>query len=205
MPTWVILLIVVAVIVLMAAGVAGRMARTRRVRRTRELRARFGPEYDRLAYGGSRRQVERELLKRERRHQGLDLKPLSEPDRVKYAAGWQDAQLFFLDDPVQAVRDAEALIGKVMAKRGYPSTVDLAAQADELSVEHARQLSNLRAAQAITAAAGSGKATTEDLRQAMVRYRALFADLLRAATSEAPSYPDDPEEAVRVIPSSTDG
>jgi hypothetical protein len=205
MPTWVIVLIVVAVVVLAGAAVAARVVRARRVRRTRELRARFGPEYDRLAYGGSRRQVERELLKRERKNAGLNLKPLSEPDRAKFATSWQDAQLFFLDDPVQAVRDAEALIGKVMAKRGYPSTVDLAAQADELSVEHARQLSNLRAAQAITAAANSGKATTEDLRQAMVRYRALFADLLRVSTAEVPSYPDDPEEAVRVIPSSTDG
>jgi hypothetical protein len=204
MPTWVIVLIVVAVIVLTAAAVAGRMATARRVRRTRELRARFGPEYDRLAYGGSRRQVERELIKRERRHAGLDLKPLSDPDRAKYAEGWQATQLFFLDDPVQAVRDAEALIGKVMAKRGYPSTIDLAAQADELSVEHARQLSNLRAAQAITAAAATGAATTEDLRQAMVRYRALFADLLRVGTAEAPTYPDDPEEAVRVIPASND-
>ena len=68
-----------------------------------------------------------------------------------------------------------------MAQRGYPTGDDLARRPSELSVEHARQLENLREAQAISAAATTDKATTEDLRQAMVRYRALFADLLRLA------------------------
>lgn len=203
MPTWLIILIVVAVIVVAAAAVLKRMSTARGARRTGELRERFGPEYERLVGGGSRKQAETELLARERRHAELDIKALPELDRSRYATTWQEVQLSFLDQPAVAVREAEALIGKVMTQRGYPSSDDLAAQADELSVEHALQLDNLRAAHAISAVAREGKATTEDLRQAMVRYRALFADLLRVATDDSdvpPAYPQEPEQRVRVIP-----
>ena len=206
MPTWVIVLIVVAVIVVLAAGALARMSVNRSARRTNELKARFGPEYDRLVGGGSRKQAERELVGRERRHAELDIKPLPETDRARYAQSWQDVQLSFLDQPADAVRQAEDLISRVMTQRGYPSTDDLAAQADQLSVEHARQLDNLRAAREISTAAGDGKATTEDLRQAMVRYRALFADLLRVAADPGVTapYPEEPEQRVRVIPGASE-
>ncbi|MDX6205922.1 MAG: hypothetical protein QOF39_1979 [Frankiales bacterium] len=204
MPTWVLVLIIVAVIVVVAAAILMRMSGGRRARRTGELRERFGPEYDRLVGGGSRKQAEQVLADRERRHAELDIKPLPEADRAGYALSWQDVQLSFLDQPAAAVREAEALIVKVMSQRGYPSADNPAAQVEELSVEHARQLDNLRAAQTISAASGDNKATTEDLRQAMVRYRSLFADLLRVATDDSatpPSaYPDEPVERVRVIP-----
>jgi len=122
-------------------------------------------------------------------------------DRAVFADRWEKAQLSFLDDPLQAVTSAETLVQQVMSQRGYPSQDDLAAQASDLSVEHARQLSNLRAAQEISSAASAGRATTEDLRQAMVRYRALFADLLRAGTDELVAYPDEPGQRVRIISS----
>ena len=95
---------------------------------------------------------------------------------------------------------------QVMTARGYPSRDDLAARADELSVEHARQLSNLREAHAISEAASAGKATTEDLRQAMVRYRALFADLLRVApATDEPERLPRPSRSSRSRSSGTDG
>jgi FtsZ-interacting cell division protein ZipA len=219
MPTWVIVLIVVAVIVLVAAAFLAKMASSRKARRA-ELQERFGPEYDRMVDGGSRSKAERELAERERRHAELDIKPLPEADRTRFAQSWQETQLSFLDDPTKAVHEAESLINKVLTARGYPSTDDLAAREAELSVEHARQLANLRAAQTVSAAATSGEATTEDLRQAMVRYRALFADLLRvsadgsAGTADgqgsngsrdgASAYPAEPEQRVRVIPSATE-
>lgn len=207
MPTWVIILVIVAVILVAAGMLLIRRSRQRKARLTRELRGRFGPEYDRLSNEGSRKEAERELVARERRHAELDIKPLSEADRSRYALSWQDVQLSFLDQPATAVRDAEALIGKVMTARGYPAGDDPASQAAELSVEHARQLENLREAQAISAAAKDNKATTEDLRQAMVRYRSLFADLLRKATDDPPvtsAYPDEDIETVRVIPSGSE-
>src|SRR3954447_17023059 len=197
MPTWVIVLIAIVAVAALLAVVW--VSSTRGKRRTAELKERFGPEYDRLADGGSRRAAERELVEREKRHATFDIKPLPEADRAAFADRWQQAQLSFLDDPTQAVATAETLVQQVMSQRGYPSQGDLAAQASDLSVEHARQLSNLRAAQDISSAASAGRATTEDLRQAMVRYRALFADLLRAGTDELVAYPDEASEQVKVI------
>ena len=203
MPTWVtVLIIVVAVLVIAAVVMAVMRASRRRQARTAELKDRFGPEYDRLLADGSQKKAERELADRERRHAELDIKPLPEADRARFAQSWQDAQLSFLDSPTTAVRDAEALVGRVMTARGYPSRDDLAARADELSVEHAHQLNNLREAHAISEAASDGKATTEDLRQAMVRYRALFADLLRVAAGDDTTenaYPSEPEQQVTVV------
>jgi hypothetical protein len=206
MPTWVLVLIIVAVIVVAAAAILMRMSGTRRAR-SEALMDRFGPEYERLLGGGSRKQTERELVDRERRHAELDIKALPEADRAQYALSWREVQLSFLDQPAAAVREAEVLIGKVMTQRGYPSSDNPAEQADELSVEHARQMENLREAQAISAAASDNKATTEDLRQAMVRYRSLFADLLRVATDDSPvppAYPTDPNQRVRVIPGTSE-
>lgn len=200
MPTWVTIVIAVAVVlVIIAAVLAARSASRRRAARRAELQQRFGPEYDRLVDGGSRKDAERELVERERRHESLNIKPLPEADRAAFADHWEKAQLSFLDDPSQAVGTAENLVQQVMSQRGYPSADDLAAQASDLSVEHARQLSNLRAAQEISAASSVGRATTEDLRQAMVRYRALFADLLRAGSDELVAYPDDAADRLKVV------
>lgn len=203
MPTWVtVLILVLAVVVIAAVVMAALRASRRRQARTAELKDRFGPEYDRLLADGSQKKAERELAERERRHAELDIKPLLETDRARFAQSWQDAQLSFLDSPTTAVRDAEALVLRVMQARGYPSGDDLAGRADELSVEHARQLDNLREAHAISDAAADGKATTEDLRQAMVRYRALFADLLRVAAEDGSggtAYPTEPEQQVTVV------
>ena len=202
MPTWVIVLIVIVVLALLVgAVVARRVSSGRSARRSRELQQRFGPEYDRLVESGSRRTAERELADRELHHASLDIKPLPEAERARFADRWQEAQLSFLDDPAGAVTTAEGLVQQVMSQRGYPSQDDLAAHAEDLSVDHARQLGNLSAAQEISTAAAAGRATTEDLRQAMVRYRALFADLLRAASDELVAYPDELEQRVHVIPS----
>jgi hypothetical protein len=184
MPAWVIILIVVVVVLGVAAAVLVQRRSAINARRTQELRERFGPEYDRLAGAGSRKAAERELADREAKHAKLDIRQLAEPERARFAEEWQDAQLSFLDDPAKAVREGEDLVKRVMTERGYPLHDDLASQASELSVEHARQLDNLRQAQRISEAASAGRATTEDLRQAMVRYRALFADLLRAGAGD---------------------
>lgn len=197
MLIWVIVLIVA--VVLAAGLVLSRISSTRATRRTAELKERFGPEYDRLVESSSRRSAEVALVEREKRYESLDIASLPEADRSAFADRWEKAQLSFLDEPGQAVSTAETLVQQVMSQRGYPSQEDLAAQASDLSVEHARQLSNLRAAQEISAAAAAGRATTEDLRQAMVRYRALFADLLRAGADELVAYPEEPGQRVTII------
>jgi hypothetical protein len=66
----------------------------------------------------------------------------------------------------------------LMAERGYP-TEGYEQQLADLSVEHANTLDHYRAAHDVSGRAAGGNATTEDLRQAMVHYRALFEELLQ--------------------------
>ncbi|HEY0700369.1 MAG TPA: hypothetical protein VGD43_21505 [Micromonospora sp.] len=172
--TQIAVLVVVAVLVLAVVLVALTVARRR------ALRDRFGPEYDRLVEEqASRSAAERELRDRERRHAELTLKPLPEDSRERYAAAWEEVQVRFVDSPAEAVGDADALVTRLIAERGYP-TGDYQDQLAHLSVEHARTLTHYRDAHEIHLRNERGEASTEELRQALVHYRALFADLLGA-------------------------
>jgi Tfp pilus assembly protein PilX len=158
--------------------------------RRRQLRQRFGPEYDRVAGEmRSQRKADAELAERERRVRSLDVHPLDETTRVKYAAEWTAIQERFVDQPEQAVTQAGLLVTSVMKDRGYPTEEHNQIVAD-LSVEHAGTLEHFRAAHQISVQAEAGTVTTENLRLAMLHYRALFSDLLGqppdAPQSEAP-------------------
>ncbi|MGI5237459.1 hypothetical protein [Dactylosporangium sp. CA-139066] len=158
------------------------------VSRRRALQSRFGPEYDRaVAEGDSRLAAERELRERERRHAELELRDLDPEARARYASEWEEIQARFLDDPAGAVRDADALVTAVITDRGYP-TGDYEEHLAHLSVEHARTLGHYRDAHEISQLSERGEATTEQLRQAVVHYRTLFAELL--GTDPAPSGAD---------------
>ncbi|MER7458461.1 hypothetical protein [Micromonospora sp. NPDC126480] len=171
-PTQVIVIVLV-VLVIAALAVAGWT-----YARRRSLRSRFGPEYDRLvAEQDSRTAAERELRDRERRHAELTLTPLSPESRARYAAAWEELQVRFIDSPAETVGDADELVTRLIAERGYP-TGDFDDQIAHLSVEHARTLTHYRDAHEIHLRNSRGEASTEDLRQAVVHYRALFADLL---------------------------
>jgi hypothetical protein len=146
--------------------------------RRRALRQRFGPEYDRVVESTEdRRAAERELRDRERRHADLELRPLDPESRERYSASWEEIQVRFVDAPDQAVGEADELVTRLIAERGYP-TGDYDDQLAHLSVEHARTLDHYRQAHDINERNSRGEATTEQLRQALVHYRALFADLL---------------------------
>ena len=141
------------------------------------LRDRFGPEYDRAVSEHGRREAEAELAERERRVRHLDIKPLSPTARAQYASEWTAVQEQFVDAPQSAVTGAQTLVTAVMKDRGYPTEAFDQTVAD-LSVEHAATLDHYRAAHDISQRAGSGAASTEELRQAMIHYRALFTELL---------------------------
>src|SRR5215469_3369570 len=146
--------------------------------RRRQLRQRFGPEYDRVAGEmRSQRRADAELAERERRVRSLDIHPLDETTRVRYAAEWIAIQERFVDQPEEAVTQAGMLVTSVMKDRGYP-TEDHDQIVVDLSVEHAGTLDHFRAARQISMQAEEGTATTENLRLAMLHYRALFSDLL---------------------------
>ncbi|WIM97530.1 hypothetical protein ACTOB_001059 [Actinoplanes oblitus] len=167
-----IVLIVVILLVLAAIVLAVRAGRRRKLQQT------FGPEYDRVvADTGNRTEAERELLERTKRHAQLELTPLSAESRAKYAAAWEEVQIRFVDSPKEAVGTADELVTRLITERGYP-TADYDERLANLSVEHAATLEHYRAAHEISQRSKNDEAGTEDLRQALVHYRALFADLL---------------------------
>jgi hypothetical protein len=173
MSTGAIVAIVVVVIVV-AAILIVMTAMNRRHR----LQERFGPEYDRaVTEHGSRREAEADLAGRERHVRELDIRPLSQAARSQYMSEWTAVQEQFVDAPQAAVTGAQTLVSAVMEDRGYPTQPYDQTLAD-LSVQHASTLDHFRAAHDISQKAAAGTASTEDLRQAMIHYRALFAELL---------------------------
>ncbi|HEX8628705.1 MAG TPA: hypothetical protein VF755_11095 [Catenuloplanes sp.] len=163
---------IVGVVIVLVALVIWRSARRR------SLQKKFGPEYDRVvAQQDNRGAAERELRDRERRHAELELTPLSAAARTQYAAAWEEVQVRFVDSPTEAVGTADELVTRLIAERGYP-TDDYDERLAHLSVEHAATLGHYRDAHEISQRNARGEATTEELRQALVHYRALFADLL---------------------------
>jgi hypothetical protein len=174
MPTWAWILIAIAAAALAALLVA--MALTRR--RTAKLQQRFGPEYDRTVQErGGRRAAEAELGSRVERHERLEIRPLSPSARERYLESWMQVQKAFVDDPTGAVTSADHLVGSVMRDRGYPMD-DFERRAADISVDHPQVVERYRSAHGIAQKNEERKATTEDLRQAIKHYRALFEELL---------------------------
>src|SRR3569833_2383395 len=172
MPTWLIVVIVVVAVAVLGAVI---WLVTLEMQRKRLLQ-RFGPEYDRtVEESDNPRAAQRELAERERRHKELDIRPLSASARERYAREWAQVQEKFVDEPTTAVADADRLLVALMGERGYP-TEGYEQQLSDLSVRHAKTLEHYRAAHATQQK--SDGASTEDLRDAMVRYRTVFEDLL---------------------------
>jgi hypothetical protein len=180
MDTWIWAVIAVAVVIVVMASM--------RRRRSHHLQGRFGSEYDRTLDGaGNRRDAERDLRERESRRDELELKPLSEASRGRYEQQWADMQGGFVDRPQVAVADADRLITDLMRERGYPVD-DFDTRSQLVSVDHPQVVENYRTAHSIAAKNVEGKTSTEDLRQAVISYRALFEEML-VEDVEAP-HPD---------------
>jgi hypothetical protein len=147
-------------------------------RRTKELRSKFGPEYNRVARAeGDAGQAEKILQERQARVKKLDIKPLTEEQRNEFADQWEHAQAQFVDDPTAAVARADILVQEVMNVRGYPVT-DFDQRVADISVDHPAVAQNYRIAHDIAIQHEREKVGMEKLREAMLHYRALFADLL---------------------------
>lgn len=171
--------IVIALIVVAAIAFA-----TSRKRRSMRLKQRFGPEYDRvLKQEGDPRKAEGVLEFRQKRREKFKIRPLTAADRSGFDLRWREVQARFVDDPPGAVTLAESLVTDVMQARGYP-VGEFDQQSADLSVDYPVIVNNYRAAHAIAIRHRSGQASTEDLRQAMVHYRALFQELLEEQHSE---------------------
>jgi len=170
-------MLLLAVIVVMLIGVAAAIYLNQR-NRSRQLRAHFGPEYNHALEGfGERRAAERALVDRTRRVDKLAIHALPALRRSELSNRWQAVQAEFVDDPASAVRDAHDLLDTVMRDQGYP-TGRFEEELELLSVHHPATVQHYRAAHRLAEDRAHGASATEDLRQAMIHYRALFEDLL---------------------------
>lgn len=180
------IIVIVIVVVLLAAAVGILL------RRQRALQQRFGPEYDRLAAEVGPRRARSELAERERRIAQLDIRPLSAERRAAYDTQWATLQEQFIDTPSRAAAAADSLVTAVAADRGY-QVADRERLLPDLSVYHADRIQEYRLARQTTEQAGA--AATEDLRQAMLAYRALLRELLEAPDGASLEAPDGASEA----------
>ncbi len=177
MTTGQIVAIVIAVLIVLAILAAVAMVISKR-RRSQQLQQKFGPEYERtVRESDNRKRAEQELQERARRREQLDIRPLPAVARQRYLDQWQRVQATFVDDPILAVGEAESLLNNVMRERGYP--VDrFEEQAGLIAVDHPEIVQHYRAAHDVNRRSVRGEATTEEMREAFVHYRALFERLL---------------------------
>jgi hypothetical protein len=180
MPNSTLAVLVVAVVVVIAlvAWVATRQ------RRTTKLVSQFGPEYERAVdHLGSKSKAEADLVARAKHRAKLVIKPLPAADQERFAEAWHRTQERFVDDPKGALAEADTLVAEVMRLRGYPMG-DFEEQAAVISVDYPTVVENYRAAHRLSENSAQGEISTEERRQAMVHYRALFEELLEARALE---------------------
>jgi len=179
MNTTYIIIAVVLILVIIVAILGLVFVRRRHVDR---LQDRFGPEYDHTVQTmGDEKKAQTELDERQKHVAALDIRPLSDSERERYLADWTAVQSKFVDEPGQAIVDADRLVIEVMQVRGYPVS-DFEQREADLSVNYPALVSNYRAAREIAIKNKSHLADTEELRQAMIHYRSLFEELLRPET-----------------------
>lgn len=175
MDNTIIVVLVLLLVVIVVAFLASKFSQRRK---SQNLQEKFGPEYQHTVetYGDQGR-AEQALASREKRVKALGIHSMPPDVRARLADQWQTVQAKFVDDPSSAVRDADSLVTEAMNGCGYPMG-DFEQRAADISVDHPLVVSNYRSARDIATANRQGKATTEQMRQALVHFRALFEDLL---------------------------
>lgn len=173
--------IVLGAVVLAIIAIAVYMATQRR--RSAELRESFGSEYDRaIGDADDVRSGEAELAARRDRREQLDIRPLTPAAADRYTRSWEATQGRFVDDPNAALAEADMLVASVMRDRGYP-VEDFDQRAADVSVDHPDVVEHYREAHAVSVRSGDVEVSTEDMRQGLVHYRALFEELLETTPS----------------------
>ncbi|MEU8697162.1 hypothetical protein ACIQM0_20205 [Streptomyces sp. NPDC091387] len=176
--------IIVAVVLVVAAGLFFAFGRQPG---ERGLQRRFGPEYDRTVarHDGDVKAARHELSERLKRHRSLDERPLSPEDRARYTERWTETQGRFVDEPHQAVTEADALLAELARERGFPDGSDFEEQTAALSVHHAEHINGYRRVHSVK----RGDSGTEEMREAMIEARGLF-DVLVSTGTQSPVHRD---------------
>jgi len=115
----------------------------------------------------------------------FNIRALTREEQTRFAARWQQVQAEFVENPKASLGHADDLLAGVMAARGYP-VQDFDQRSADLSVDYPVVVQHYHAAHDIALRHKKGDATTEDMRQAMIHYRALFEDLVSDAAAVAP-------------------
>jgi hypothetical protein len=171
-------IIVFVVLILVVAGIVLGPIFYNRQKKSVKFQDKFGSEYDRtVKIMGNEKKAQTELNNRQKHVEALNIRPLSQTEREHYLADWAAVQSKFVDDPGQAIVDADRLIMEVMQKRDYPIS-DFEQRAADISIKYPSLVSNYRDARVIALKNKENKADTEELRHAMIYYRSLFAELL---------------------------
>ncbi|MCP3819665.1 hypothetical protein NLX86_16625 [Streptomyces sp. A3M-1-3] len=179
MSTGVVIILVVVAALILAPVVARPLAPGRRGRGGgRDLRRRFGPEYERAVaqHDGDTKAAEKDLGERLRHHEVLEVRPLTVEAHTQYVAAWAGIQEKLVDSPAQAVADADRLLGGLARDRGFPDD-EHDARVTALSVHHPHHVDGFRQIHTAARRASEGGAGTEELREILVRARALFEEL----------------------------
>jgi FtsZ-interacting cell division protein ZipA len=182
MQTWIWPTIIVLAVVIVALVLAAWVIKQRR--QSQQLHETFGPEYDRaVSQYHSQNRAEADLMERQKRVEAMTIRPLTPEERARFTESWRATQARFVDEPGEATAEADRLVADVMGARGYP-VHDFEQRASDISVDHPDVVENYRAAHASSLASERGEASTEDLRTAMIHYRALFDELLETGASD---------------------
>ena len=177
------ILIISVLAVVIVGAIVGPILSSRR--RSKQLRSQYGSEYDHTVEAlGTEKKAQVELKERKKHIATLNIRPLSMDERQRYQTDWSAVQAEFVDQPGKATQDADHLIMEVMQLRDYPVS-DFEQRAADVSIQYPALVSNYRAARGIAVKNEHNEASTEELRQAMIYYRSLFNELLKAEMVDA--------------------
>jgi len=177
MDTNILMIVLTVIPILIIGGFLGIVFDRRQ--RTKKLQQKFGPEYDHaLQELGNKQEAEKELTARIDHVKALEIHPISEEDANLFTSKWQTIQAEFVDDPLNAVQEADQLIGEVMTAKGYP-VKDFEQQAADISVDYPALLTDYRGLHLIAVMERDETVSTEEMRQAMIHGRNLFEKLMQ--------------------------
>jgi hypothetical protein len=162
--------------------VIGLFVRGSRRSRSETLRSKFGSEYDHAVKEKGWREGERQLITRAEEVERFPIRSLTAAERDRFRIDWALVEKHFLDRPTMAVVEADELVAELMRSEGYPMG-DFDKHAAHLAVNHSTVVHHYRAGHEVIEGA-PGSASTEDLRQAMLHYRALFDELIGDRASD---------------------
>lgn len=123
------------------------------------------------------------------------LRHLSSNDREHFGREWRLVEAHFIEDPPNAVAEADRVVEQLLSARGYPVDKLKAAGSALTNSEPASSSAPLRApviaqnyreAHEIVLKQAQGQARGNELQRAMIDYRVVFEDLVRGEKSEEP-------------------